>query len=314
MIRGIVLISVACVVCVLAHSLDNVDTSLPTFFKFTQKYGKIYSSEDEQSNRYQIWKQNVLKAAKLSKSSERTHFGVTKFSDLTEEEFQSQHFMTNSLSRKNFVPKFKNSNALPPQFDWNQKGKVTPVKNEGECGSSIAYSVIESVESCWAIAGNDLIELSVDQLALCVEGGCDGGFYYYDDWNYVLHNGLTSQVSFQNNCKQAPDASISSWSNITEDSSESKIQSWVYANAPVSVCLDGANWQFYDGGIMTAEQCGNQIDTCAQITGWLTTNGTLVWNVRNDWGEDWGINGYIWVEMGSNACGIADYATGCIGK
>lgn len=306
---------VLCAFCAAVSALDNADTSISAFNRFTQQYGKEYSTEQEKFRRYQIFKQNVIKAQKLSEKSPKAHYGVTKFSDMTEEEFRYQYFLKYPLPLKNSPrdPQ-QQSNSYPPQFDWNSKGKVTAVKNEGQCGSSIAYSVVESVESCWATAGHTLVDLSIEQMVMCGEGGsCDGGWFYYDDWNYALLHGLTEEGGFKNNCKQAPVAKISKWVNVTE-SSEAVMQAWLYSNAPVSVCVDAANWQLYNGGIMTAGECGSEIDTCVQVTGWLTANGTLAWNVRNDWGDDWGNNGYIWVQMGSNACGIANYVTGCIGQ
>ena len=61
----------------------------------------------------------------------------------------------------------------------------------------------------------------------------------------------------------------------------------------------------YTGGIMRS--CGNSVDHCVQAVGIDTANG--VWKVRNSWNTDWGEGGYIYVQQGIDACGIAKDAT-----
>jgi len=103
---------------------------------------------------------------------------------------------------------------------------------------------------------------------------------------------------------------ISNWKYVTQSSDEKVMQAFVYSNSPISVCVDAEIWQTYQGGVITTDSgCGNSLDHCVQITGWLTENSTACWNVRNSWGSDWGENGYIWVERGSDVCGIADLVT-----
>jgi C1A family cysteine protease len=81
-------------------------------------------------------------------------------------------------------------------------------------------------------------------------------------------------------------------------------------HGPLSVCIDADSWQNYNGGIITADwDCGDSIDHCGQLVGYgLTTitNGTMYWIVRNCWGTNFGIDGYVWIQMGQDICAIAD--------
>merc|ERR1712190_303790 len=77
--------------------------------------------------------------------------------------------------------------------------------------------------------------------------------------------------------------------------------------SPMSVCVDATLWQTYTGGVITASSgCGTSIDHAVQATGYNAEGN--YWIVRNSWGENWGENGFVWVEYGSNVCGITDQA------
>jgi len=82
---------------------------------------------------------------------------------------------------------------------------------------------------------------------------------------------------------------------------------------PVSVCVNAGNWNAYTGGVMTSAACGSMSsysqDHCVMATGFNTTAPTPYWIVRNSWADAWGEEGYIYLEMAENTCGIADDAT-----
>jgi len=80
------------------------------------------------------------------------------------------------------------------------------------------------------------------------------------------------------------------------------------SGGPVSVCVDASSWQNYQGGVLS--QCGNDVDHCVQAVGYNNYGESgAYWIVRNSWGEDWGEQGYIWIEIGQDLCSIGDYAT-----
>ena len=74
-------------------------------------------------------------------------------------------------------------------IDWRDvKDVVTPVKDQGNCGSCWAFSATETVESAYVIAGNEQVIMSPQELVDCSKSpttnlGCKGGMYYWAwDW------------------------------------------------------------------------------------------------------------------------------------
>jgi len=244
------------------------------------------------------------------------------------EEFKSRILMKNPITVEDTmnrdsskIPKLTTI-ATPKTLDWRSKGYVTHVKNQGDCGSCWAFSATEAIESAWIISGkgNDTLRLSPQQIVDCDEddSGCEGGFPT-TAYEYVISaGGLESKASYpytgqDGTCsfkKNKIVASISDWnwaSNYLY--SETELQQSLVQVGPISICVDAASWIDYKGGIMTWEDCAwiNLLDHCVQLVGYNNTGDYPYWIVRNSWGVDWGIEGYIYLTMWSDTCGIAHY-------
>jgi C1A family cysteine protease len=96
---------------------------------------------------------------------------------------------------------------------------------------------------------------------------------------------------------------ISGFSSLrmpTSTATEDAMVDYVLSTGPVSVCLDASEWYSYTSGILAS--CGDSVDHCVQIVGVDTEGG--YWKVRNSWGTEWGIDGFIYIALGSNTCYI----------
>jgi hypothetical protein len=82
---------------------------------------------------------------------------------------------------------------------------------------------------------------------------------------------------------------------------------------PVSICVNAETWNDYTGGVLTSAACGPMgamyQDHCVMAAGFNSTAPTPYWIVRNSWASTWGEEGYIYLEMAKNTCGLADDAT-----
>jgi C1A family cysteine protease len=294
------------------------------FQSFVSTFGRKYPSLYEYNNRYSIFKDNLKIAAELNTKDEHASYGVTKFMDLSRQEFSEFYLIKNFTSPKRrgesfpVLPKVEHDVELPASYDWNDKGMVTGVYNQGQCGSCWAFSTTENVESMWAIAGHSLQSLAMQQLVDCdtMSGGCGGG-NPPNAYVYLIRTGGQESLSAypytaqDGPCQFNPQyvaAKIRTWGYVTTRDDENAMGQFTYQRGPPSVCVDAQYWQYYNGGVIT-RNCGYSMDHCVQITGWSTVEGIPAWNVRNSWGTDWGYNGYLYVMRGANVCLIGDEVT-----
>jgi C1A family cysteine protease len=295
------------------------------FVEFETKFQKNYATHAERQSRLEIFADNLLLVDEMNQAHDGAVFGVTKFMDLTPREFKYL-YLTATPSNE-----FKNDDQmmdidvkgpadLPATIDWrNTAGVITPVKNQEQCGSCWAFSATEAIESAWVLANNTQQILGPQQIVDCDhnDGGCGGGntntAYEYvikaggqetaKDYPYTGQNGAckfhSSEVA----------AKITSFKYISTSAKQElgTMLTYVGTKGPVSVCVDAAPWQYYNGGVL--KSCGDQVDHCVQVVGYDTMSSLDVWLVRNSWGADWGEKGYIYIERGKNLCDIAGDVT-----
>jgi C1A family cysteine protease len=292
---------------------------------FVSKYGKKYNNDEEFLSRFQIFKSNLkIIAEKNAKYAPKTTYAVNKFADLSKEEFRQKFLMTN-LPPYQPNGEFLEVNMTlkaPTTFDWRTKGATTPVKDQGQCGSCWAFSATENIESVWQIAGKPLPTLGPQQIVDCdkTDYGCSGGWPYMAFGYVTKAGGQDGEKDYpytarDGSCKfkaNAVVAKINNYKQISKD--ESVIQTALTQTAPFSVCVDAEEWSFYSGGVMTPDQCGRSVDHCVQLVAYDATTAPGYWICRNSWGTDWGLSGFINLQMGGDTCLIADYVTSAIAK
>lgn len=211
--------------------------------------------------------------------------------------------------------------TAPDSVDWTTKGVVTPIKNQGQCGSCWAFSTTGSLEGAFAIANKQLQSFSEQQLVDCAGSfgnqGCNGG-EMDDAFKYVEKNGLCLEMDYpykgtDGTCqasKRVPAVRISGYTDVASkdlDALESAA-----AGRPISVAVDaaGLGWQLYKGGVYSGGlfgACGTALDHGVLVVGYDRSGG--YWKVKNSWGATWGEKGYIRLKKstgkGAGTCGLA---------
>jgi C1A family cysteine protease len=314
------------------------------FEVFKERYGKAYSSREEHEMRFAIFEKNQIQAAIDTAQAEGDLvFGMTKFSDLTTEEFKMRYLNYEPQERgfMNNAPTEVPSGTDPPEnVDWRTKlNVVTPVKNQGQCGSCWAFSATEAIESAIVLAGHSQEILSPQQIISCDKQdlGCNGGdtvtaYKYVEkaggmalESDYPGHSWKTGKTGkCEKNFKiSSPKLTGYSWATkecargSCSHQNEDLMAENIAETGPASICVNAEKWQSYVSGVMTASHCGSHsataLDHCVQVVGYSNYSEEgkkdSYWIVRNSWATDWGIKGYIHLEMGGNTCGVANEAT-----
>ncbi|KAK2838579.1 hypothetical protein Q7C36_013393 [Tachysurus vachellii] len=299
-------------------SQESVDL-LMQFKDFMVKYNRTYASQDEAEKRLGIFQQNLKTAQTLQALDQGTaEYGVTKFSDLTEDEFRIIYLnpMLSQWSlQKQMKPAAPVSKAAPDSWDWRDHGAVSSVKNQGFCGSCWAFSVTGNIEGQWFKKTGQLMSLSEQELVDCdkLDQACGGGLPSNAYEAIENLGGLETEADYSyTGHKQKCDffsgkvaAYINSSVELPKD--ENDIAAWLAENGPVSAALNAFAMQFYRKGVSHPLRilCNPwMIDHAVLLVGYGERNGVPFWAIKNSWGEDYGEKGYYYLYRGSSLCGI----------
>jgi len=296
-----------------------------SFGEWASKHGKTYASKSELVLRRSIFAANQAKINQHNAEGHSWSMSLNKFADLTGEEFKALYasgLRAQDHRSKNVATELLSANvsANPTSVDWEAKGAVTPIKNQQQCGSCWAFSTTGSVEGITFITTQKLPELSEQQLVDCsgAEGnqGCNGGLMD-DAFQYIIDNkGITTEAAYpytatDGTCasKGKPVAATITGFKDVPANSETALETAIVTQ-PVSVAVeaDQSVFQFYSGGVMDSS-CGTQLDHGVLAVGYGTDGGKEYYKVKNSWGADWGMKGYILLGRGatfnpSGQCGI----------
>jgi len=317
-------------------NLSNVESEYPEHivrswatWKAKHKSGESYSSEAEHFYRLSVFKQNYDLVEATNSDPKLTYtLELNKFADLTNEEFTSQYLrnMPDHINQAaQPAKKAPRAIATETEWDWTKLGKVTRVKDQGQCGSCWAFATIGSLESLHKLNGGDLLEFSEQQLVDCATGsvwpveapnfGCNGGnpafaLQYTRDYGVMLENEYPAYEAAQKSCRY--DASKQKFKNKTWHFETPLCNTCLRDSVrtqPVPVAVDGSAIQMYKGGIFNGS-CNSLLTNHAVLAvGYGEENGTKFWKIKNSWSTSWGEAGYYRMSrsdsIGPGMCGIA---------
>jgi len=260
---------------------------------------------------------NIVLIDGLNAADNGATFGVNHFSGMTFDEFSAvyltetepeNHMVDNSTIQ---VHHMVEEAVSVESVDWVAKGGVTPVKDQGGCGSCWAFSTMAAVEAAHKIHSGKTVDLAEQQLVDCNTGNneCSGGDAT-SALRWLIDNEACTTASYpykarKGRCQScsASGVSVGGVSLVTPKSESALASAVAKLPASVSVFADSA-WQHYTGGILAAPA------TCGHNHAVLAVGFTSgAWKIKNSWGSSFGESGYIRITKGLGGCGASGIVT-----
>ncbi|KAJ0965349.1 hypothetical protein J5N97_026487 [Dioscorea zingiberensis] len=289
------------------------------------EHGRTYRDAAEKQLRFEIFKLNLEFIESINSGNHKFKLAANRFADLTNDEFKAMYTGFKPSPANPNAPKtsfkYENFSDVPASMDWRTKGAVTPIKDQGQCGSCWAFSAVAAMEGVTKLNSGDLISLSEQELVDCDVGGadqgCSGGLMD-NAFKFIIKNGgLNTEVNYpytatDDACNATEAAShaatIRGYEDVPANDEEALLKA--VANQPVSVAVEADGiFQLYDSGVLSGD-CGTNLDHGVAAVGYgMASDGTKYWLVKNSWGAGWGEHGYVRLERDVAAkegmCGIA---------
>nr|XP_011420676.2 cathepsin L1 [Crassostrea gigas] len=278
------------------------------FQAWKQHFGKQYRNSREENYRYGIWKRNLDLVYRNNKDNTSGFLmEMNKFADEKCGGYRKPSVSKTFPVNLNMLY----SDDVPDSFDWRKKGAVSPVKNQGQMGSALAFATVDSIESMHFIKTGQLVDLSTRELVQCCNASMMSPTF---DCVQKL-GGICSAASYPDShtCQSKQCTPVAKVTGVTQvkKGDEGDLKIAVYRQ-PVVTAVDASHssFQLYRSGVYYEPRCSStRLDHALLVVGYGTLEGKDFWIAKNSWGINWGMKGYILMSRNkNNNCGIATSA------
>ncbi|VDL83533.1 unnamed protein product [Nippostrongylus brasiliensis] len=313
---------------------QRIDEAFDQWNDYKETFEKSYEPEEE-NDYMEAFVKNVIHIEEHNKEHrlgrKTFEMGLNSLADLPFSQYRKLNGYRHRRSfgdaaRKNgtrFLAPF--NVQVPDSVDWRDHDLVTPVKNQGMCGSCWAFSSTGALEGQHARATGKLVSLSEQNLVDCSSKygnhGCNGGlmdlaFEYIKDNHGIDTEDSYPYVGRDMKChfkKKDIGADDKGYFDLPEGDEEA-LKVALATQGPISIAIDAGHrtFQLYKKGVYFDEECSSEeLDHGVLLVGYGTDpEAGDYWLVKNSWGTGWGEKGYIRIARNrNNHCGVATKAS-----
>lgn len=303
-----------------AHSCFMTESNLDNFLQWSKNFQVSFKDTEQFNKVFQKWADNHEFISKFNSQNHSFTLGHNQFSGMNLAEYKT-YVLAYDKPKNDYISYLNVSitpvTALPQEVNWTKAGAVTPVKDQGYCGSCWAFSSTGALEGAFFNKYGKLDSFSEQQLVDCdnlknggKDHGCNGGLMdnaftwitknggLCSEYNYPYTSGATGAVgTCQKTCPLVIGSQIGSYVDVKPNSDTDMMNA--LAKQPVSIAIDAESreFQLYASGVFTAT-CGTTLDHGVLATGYGTLSGLDYYSVKNSWSTTWGQGGYILLGKG----------------
>jgi C1A family cysteine protease len=317
-----------------AAALQTHDVYESKFFDWMQEHKIQFKNGAEFVERLAIFKDNLDYILHHNEKGSTYELGLNAYSHMTNSEFNDffhlgavrPPMLRRSSAQMHAAP--KDMSSTPSSVDWTTvPNVVTAVKDQGNCGSCWSFSATGAMEGAYGIKnGNQACStgFSEQELVSCdnVDAGCNGG-WMDDAFAFAMKDGLPTEENYpytsgttgkSGTCESGhtfvSGSAPSSYTDVTPGSVDAMTSAVAQQPVAIAIQANQRDFQMYKSGVLTGT-CGQRLDHGVLNVGYGTwTDGTDYWKVKNSWGPNWGMDGYILIEKSdADKCGVLDAAS-----
>jgi len=313
----------------LAYSASIPDSAEWSWEQFKLIHGKVYQDKEEEIYRKSIFEENLKDIKEHNKlyldglvpySKEANHLA-----DKHIEEIIGEGFKYDPEEAQNEEVHHLGNVEAPVSYDWRRvPGVVTPVKNQGQCGSCWSFSSTGAIEGQLMLKRGQSVSLSEQQLVDCSRNfgnyGCRGG-WMNNAFKYIAYAGgittenqypYTARDGYCNFNPASAVATVTGFRNLPSGDEES-LKNAVGTIGPIAVAIQSnQNLQLYRGGIFYDPSCSKQMNHAVLAVGYGrdASRNLDYWIIKNSWSASWGEQGYFRMARNyGNMCSISTQAS-----
>jgi len=304
------------------------------FRKWMNEHGVQYETMGQENQAFDIWVDNHYYIERVNAQNLSYQLGHNQFSALSHADYLSMVRGYRGLYvRPTSIVSIVNEPVnlqIPASVDWVSAGAVTPVKDQGQCGSCWAFSTTGALEGAYYIRHNSLVSFSEQQLVDCDnllnggrDHGCNGGLMdnafswiaknnglcREEVYPYVSGTTKTSGTCNSKICTNVANSDIAKYVDVKSNSDSAFMEAVAVQPVSVAIEADQRDFQLYKSGVFTGT-CGTNLDHGVLAVGYGTLDGIDYYKVKNSWSTSWGDQGYIYLGRGTKynggvgQCGI----------